>query len=176
MSDRQWLCTHSSVCPSDRLWILPAWSFSHCGHRQSMWSSSSDSSPQKRNIGESALWQSKGLFCVQTQPQRSSRRFFFCSGVIMMLFKALMVAILSMPAVDSLPLMSPRLFPALLHSASSMPCLSSCSHQLSHPSSLHGINKVPFSEERQHNFTASTSAFRATTELPPLPSRAHRSV
>ena len=42
------------------------------------------------------------------------------------LFNALMVAILSMPAVGSMPLMSPRLFPALLHSASRMSCLISC--------------------------------------------------
>ena len=38
----------------------------------------------------------------------------------------LMVAILSMPGVDSMPLMSPRLLPALLHSACRMPCLTSC--------------------------------------------------
>ena len=46
-----------------------------------------------------------------------------------------MSAILLLPAVDSMHLLSGRLFPALFHSASCMPCLMSCCHQLSGPSS-----------------------------------------
>ena len=75
-------------------------------------------SPQNRRRGDSALWQSNCLFCVQTQLQRSSRRSFRCSGGILVLFIALVVASLSIPAVDSMPLMSLRLFPAFFHSAS----------------------------------------------------------
>ena len=63
------------------------------------------------------------FFCVQTQPQRSSRRLFFCSGSSLLLFSALAVVNLSTPAVDSEPLMSRRLVPAFFHSASRRPCL-----------------------------------------------------
>ena len=109
-------------------------SVSHRGHLQSVCSSSSGSSPQKGHRGDSAHWQSNCLFCVQTQPQRSSRRSFRCPGGILVQFTILVVASLSMPAVDSMPLMSLRLFPAFFHSASLSPCLISWSHQLSGPS------------------------------------------
>ena len=42
-------------------------SVSHRGHLQRMCSSSSGSSPQNRHKGDSALWQSNCLFCVQTR-------------------------------------------------------------------------------------------------------------
>ena len=38
---------------------------------------------------------------------------------------------------------------------------------------LRVINKVPYGQELQHNFTADTSAFRAPQRLPPLPSQPH---
>ena len=167
------------------------------------------------NNGESVLWQSNCRFCLQTQPQRSSRRLFFCSAGILVLFGALVVAILSMSAADSMPLISARLLPALLHSASrtvfhAQQCQVSgaCHCQAVHrimlcitatgPShiqlairiavpnaldfgvrfksllchtpqlaqalvscTLQRINKVPLGEKRQHNLSASTSAFRA---------------
>lgn len=87
-------------------------SVSHRGHLQSVCSSSSGSSPQKGHRGDSAHWQSNCLFCVQTQPQRSSRRSFRCSGEILVLFMSLVVASVSTPAMDSMPLMSLRLFTA----------------------------------------------------------------
>ena len=85
-----------------------------------MCSSSSGSSPQNRYRGNPAPWQSNCLFCVQTQPQRGSRRSSRFSGGILVLFIALVVA----------PHMSLRLFPAFLLSASSSPSLVSWSHQL----------------------------------------------
>ena len=78
---------------------------------------------EESHTGESALLQSKCLFRVQTHPQRSSRRLFFCSGGILVLFNALVVANLSMPAVASMPLMSRLLVPAFFHSARRSPCL-----------------------------------------------------
>ena len=62
------------------------------------------------------------FFCVQTQPQRSSRRLFFCSGSSLLLFSALVVANLSTPAADSMPLMS-RLVPGFFHSAGRRLCM-----------------------------------------------------
>ena len=86
-------------------------SASHLGHLQRMCSSSSGSSPQNRYRGNPAPWQSNCLFCVQTQPQRGSRRSSRFSGGILVLFIALVVA----------PHMSLRLFPAFLLSASRSP-------------------------------------------------------
>ena len=92
-------------------------------------------SPKNRHRRDSTPWQSNCLFCVQTKPQRSLRRSFRCSSGILVPFIALVVASLSMPAVDSMPLVSRRLLPAFLHSARRSPCLISWSHQLSGPSS-----------------------------------------
>ena len=75
-------------------------SVSHRGHLQRMCSSSSGSSPQKRHKGDSALWQSNGLFSVQTQPQRSSRRSLRCSGGILKPVIALTATSLSISVVD----------------------------------------------------------------------------
>ena len=104
-------------------------SVSHCGHSRE-YALHLQIPHHKTDTGDSALWQSNCLFCVQSQPQRSWRRSFRCSGGILVLFIALVVAGLSIPAVDSMPLMSLRLFPAFFHSASLSPCLISWSHQL----------------------------------------------
>ena len=120
----QWLRTYSSACQSDRLgvlkedsttrgarWscqaILPVWCMflrrrvSQPGHRQSMWSSSAGSSPQNRRIGESALWQSNFLLVSRRIRREAPQRLFFCSDGILVLFNALMAAILSMPLVPA---------------------------------------------------------------------------
>ena len=78
---------------------------------------------KKRHRGDPLSGSQTASFCVQTQPQRSSRRSFRCSGEILVLFITFVVASLSKPAVDSMPLMSLRLFSAFFHSASLSPCL-----------------------------------------------------
>ena len=112
-------------------------------HREHMFFISSGSSPQKKDTEGILLSGSQtALFCV-TQPQRSSRRSFRCSGGILVLFIALVVASLSTPAVDSLPLMSLRLFPRFFSiRQASVPCLISWSHQLSGPSSSLQVGKA----------------------------------
>ena len=73
----------------------------------------------KRHNGESAVWQSNA-----EELKKVVLLFWRYPGAAQCL-----VAILSMPDVDSMELMSPRLLPALFHAASRMPCLTSCSHQ-----------------------------------------------
>ena len=85
-TDGQWLRTCSSVRPGDRLrgprerfhivrctaataddhdrLVLVRRRASHCGHRQSMWSSSSGSSTPKKHIGGPARWLSNCLIRV----------------------------------------------------------------------------------------------------------------
>ena len=116
-------CTRPHICPGYRFGVLKKYATSRGARwpRQAItfaWrllleakrfpprapsehicSSSSSSSPQNRHSGDSALWQSNSLFCVQTQPQRSSRTSFRCLGGILVLFTTLVVARLSMPAV-----------------------------------------------------------------------------
>ena len=84
----------------------------------------------------SLLGDNQTVLSVSRRNRREARAsLLLCSGCILVLFNALMVAILSMPAADSMRQKSRRLFPALLHSANCVPCLISSSHQLSGPSS-----------------------------------------
>ena len=89
------------------------------------------------NIGESPLWQSNCLSVSRHNRREAREGCFSTMAVILVLLNALMMAFVSVPAVDSVPLMSPPLLPALLQSASRMPCLISSSHQLSSQSSGH---------------------------------------
>ena len=94
------------------------------------------SSPQNGHRGDSALRQSNCLFVSKhSHNEAHGDRFvaweecWYCSSLWW-------VASLSTPAVDSMPLMSLRLFPRFVyHSASLSPCLISWSQQLSGPSS-----------------------------------------
>ena len=115
-TDRMCACARPHVCPSDRLRVL-----------------------QKDTTSRGARWPRQAirvklpLFVSKTQP-RSSRRSFRCSGGIFVLFIALVVASLSMPAVDSMPLMSPPAVTRFSPFSKTQSCLISCSHQLSGPS------------------------------------------
>ena len=99
-----------------------------CGHRLQVLH-------HKRGTSVSLLGGGQTVFSVSRRSRRETHECWL-SALAVSWRCSMMVAILSTPAVDSMPLMWRQVFPALLHSASRMPCLISCSHKLS------GCNKA----------------------------------
>ena len=105
-------CTWPHVCPDDRLRVLQKDTTSRGAWwpRQAITVASTLLLATKRfpprAPPENVLFiygSQTASFCLQTQSHRSSRRSFRCSGGILVPFTALVVASLSMPAVDSMP-------------------------------------------------------------------------
>ena len=111
-------------------------SVSYRGHLQSICSSPSGSSPQKKTQrGFRSLAVKLPLFVSKHSHKGAHRDRFVAREESWYCSSLFVVASLSMPAVDSVPLMSLRLFPAFFNTASLNPCLISWSHQFSGPSS-----------------------------------------
>ena len=87
-------------------------SVSHRGHLQSICSSSSGSSPHNRHSGIPLSGSQTASFVSKHIHKEAHEDRFLGREEILVLLITLVVASLSMPTVDSMPLMSLRLFPA----------------------------------------------------------------
>ena len=137
-------CTRPHVCPGDRLRHLEVYGDHGClelASRDEAFPTAGTSREcalhlqvphHKTDTMGSTLHGSQTASFVPKHSHKEAHADHFAARVVP--FIALVVASLSRPAVDSIPLMSRRLLPAFLLSARRSPCLISWSHQLSGPS------------------------------------------